>query len=133
MQKKVYEVPVLYGDHHVTEVRSLLLSISGVSDVYASSAFHVVEVTYDETKTTEQEITAKLDKAGYLGDWAVPVEFGVMPSEMASGNGSKKPFFRHTEVFENSRQVVSFSQNVIYSGRPLWPCPGFGRDKEMDE
>jgi hypothetical protein len=35
-------------------------------------------------------------------------------------------YFRHTEVFETSRQVVSFAQKVSYSGKPLWNCPGFG-------
>ena len=133
MQKKVFEIPAMYGDHHVTEVRSILLSIPGVMDVYASSAFQVAEVFYDETQVNDLELALKLDEAGYLGEWTVPVEFGVTSTDTNTGNGGKRPFFRHTEVFENSHQVVSFSQNVIHSGSGLWPCPGFDRIKKMED
>jgi hypothetical protein len=42
-------------------------------------------------------------------------------------------FFRHTEVFETNREGVSFAQNVSYSGRPLWHCPGIGAIKNTME
>src|SRR5512139_2459307 len=123
MQTKTFESPSLYGDHHVLEVRRILLEIPGVIDVYASSSFQIVEVTYDETKVNDLEIAVKLDNAGYLGEWTIPVEIGatVLSEETAT---SSKPYFRHTEFYETSRQVVGFSQNVSYSSRPLWPCPG---------
>ena len=35
------ELPAMYGDHHVIEVRRILLEIDGVKDVYASSSFQV--------------------------------------------------------------------------------------------
>ena len=63
----------MYGDHHVIEVRRLLLELPGVQDVYASSAFQVVEVTYDPAQLDAGAITARLDEAGYLGDLLVPV------------------------------------------------------------
>ena len=31
MQKVTYETPALYGDHHVLEVRRILLELPGVS------------------------------------------------------------------------------------------------------
>lgn len=127
MKKHTFEVPTLYGDHHVVEVRRILTEIPGVQDVYASSAFQVVEVTYDETLTNDLEIAQKLDAAGYLGEWTFPIEFGAFQEE------ERKPFFRHTQVYENTRQVVSFSQKVNYSGRPLWPCPGMGVIKSVEE
>jgi len=37
MKTKVIELPALFGDHHVTEVRRILNEIQGVKDVYASS------------------------------------------------------------------------------------------------
>ncbi len=40
-----FDLPSLFGDHHVVEVRRLLLEIAGVEDVYASSAFQVVEIS----------------------------------------------------------------------------------------
>ena len=129
MQTKVFEVPTLYGDHHVLEVRRILLEIPGVQDVYASSAFQTIEVRYDETKTNDLELSMKLDEAGYLGEWTVPVEIGATG---LAGNGEKH-YFRHTQVYETTRQVVSFTQKVNYSGKPLWPCPGIGVIKKVED
>ena len=129
MQTKTFDVPTLYGDHHVIEIRRILLEIPGVVDVYASSSFQVVEVSYDETKVNDLEIAVKLDQAGYLGEWTIPVEIGVFPQSETV----QEPFFRHTEVYETTRNVVGFSQNVSYSGRPLWPCPGMNPSKKVEE
>jgi copper chaperone CopZ len=124
MKKTVtYDTPALYGDHHVLEVRHILLGLPGVEDVYASSAFRIIDVTFDDEKLSEAEITAKLSEAGYLGDWLLPQEASV--ASYAQSDRSMT-YFRHTEVFETSRQVVSFAQKVSYSGKPLWNCPGFG-------
>ena len=128
MKTKTFEVPALYGDHHVTEVRRILLELEGVTDVYASSAFQTVEVTYDEDKINDLEIAVKLDQAGYLGEWTIPVETGAAAEQ---GNG-QKPFFRHTTTYETTKQTVSFAQRVNYQGRPLWHCPGIGAVR-MDE
>ena len=128
METKTFEVPALYADHHVTEVRKILLELEGVNDVYASSAFQVVEVTYDETKINDLEIAIKLDEAGYLGEWTIPIELG---SAAQQGDG-QKPFFRHSISYETTKQTVSFGQTVSYQGRPLWHCPGIGAVK-MDE
>jgi copper chaperone CopZ len=123
MQKVTYETPSLYGDHHVTEIRRILLELPGVEDVYASSAFHIVEVSYDPQKINDLEIAVKLDAAGYLGEWTVPIEAGATAYHAADG---LKPYFRHTAAYEQTRLTVSFAQNVSYLGRPLWPCPGMG-------
>ncbi len=123
MQKVTYETPSLYGDHHVTEVRRILLELPGIDDVYASSAFQVVEVTYDPEKINDLEIAMKLDEAGYLGEWTVPIESGASTYHATNG---LKPYFRHTAAYEQTRLTVSFAQNVSYLGRPLWPCPGMG-------
>lgn len=129
MKTKTFEAPALYGDHHVTEVRRILLGIEGVTDVYASSAFQTIEVTYDEAKVNDLEIAVKLDEAGYLGEWTVvPIETGTAAQQ---GDGTK-PFFRHTTTYETIKHTVSFAQNVSYQGRPLWHCPGIGAVK-MDE
>ncbi|RMF28600.1 MAG: copper chaperone [Chloroflexi bacterium] len=127
------EVPLMYGDHHVTEVRRLLLSLPGVEDVYASSCFHIVEVQYDETQVSPEEIEARLDEAGYLGELPVPVEAGAVYGN--GQEGSQEPSYRHTIAYEQTRQMVSFAQRVPYRGRPLWPCPGMGvlRSAETEE
>ena len=121
MEIKTFEAPALFGDHHVTEVRRVLLELAGVSDVYASSAFQIIEVTYDEKKINDSEIAARLDEAGYLGEWTLPIELETVEQ----GDG-QKPFFRHTVTYETTRPTVSFAQKVNHHGRPLWQCPGLG-------
>ena len=126
-----FDLPAMYGDHHVVEVRRILLELPGVEEVYASSTFHVVEVSFNPEKLDDQEIETKLQEAGYLGDWDLPVEADSATYLEADRTES---YLRHTEVFENSQQTVSFAQNVSYSGRPLWNCPGIGVIKtEMED
>lgn len=126
MKKITIELPTLYADHHVVEVKRILLEMPGIEDVYASSAFHMVEVTYDPARLNDLEIEIKLDEAGYMGEWTLPMETGVSTANQES----QAAFSRHTEVFENNRRVVSFKQTVdggtAHSGRPLWNCPGMG-------
>lgn len=128
METKTFDAPALYGDHHVTEVRRILMALEGVVEVYASSAFQTIEVAYDEAKTNDRQIAMKLEEAGYLGEWSPPIETNVAPQE----NGAGKSFFRHTATYETVKQTVSFAQNVGHQGRPLWQCPGIGVVK-MDE
>jgi copper chaperone CopZ len=125
----IFQVPTMYGDHHVVEVRRILSAIPGVQDVYASSAFGIVEITYDEGQTNDIDLQVKLDNAGYMGEWSILTETG---KAVVSGEGNS-PFMRHTASYEQLRQTVSFAQNVSYQGRPLWPCPGMGVIKGMDE
>lgn len=131
MKSTIIEVPTMYGDHHVLEVRRILLAIPGVEEVNASSAFRTVEVSYDPSKVNDLDLKMKLDESGYLGEWSLPIELGAEAAHVEE----KAPFFRHTAVFETNRQVMSFAQNVAYAGRPLWPCPGMGilRATEMEE
>jgi copper chaperone CopZ len=112
----------LYADHHVLEVRRIIEELPGVESVYASSAFHTLEVTYDPARVRKEDIQARLNQAGYLGELPLPVETGIA----ATADGGQKPFFRHTAAYEQTRRVVSFEQQVPFSGRPLWPCPGMG-------
>ena len=127
MKTQTFEAPALYGDHHVTEVRRILQGLTGVSDVYASSAFQVIEVTFDPEKISMEEITKQLDEAGYLGEIPLLSEKGIAV-EKREGDG----VFRHTAVYETVKDTVSFAQNVQSTGRPLWPCPGLGAVKSTD-
>jgi len=134
VETKTFQTPALYADHHVTEVRRILLELEGVNDVYASSAFQTVEVTYDEKKINDLEIAVRLDEAGYLGEWTVPVEVGATAEQAENG---RRPYFRHSTVYETTKKTIAFAQRVNYQGRPLWPCPGMGTvsvtpDEEAD-
>jgi len=131
MEKLTLDLPTMYGDHHVLEVRRILMEMPGVENVYASSGFGVVEVDYDPEKTNQTDINAKLEQSGYSGDLHVPTEIGIT-AEGSTSNGNRT-FFRHTAVYEQTKQAVSFAQNVSDMGRTLWPCPGLGVLKSMDE
>jgi copper chaperone CopZ len=123
------EVPTMFADHHVLEVRRILLELPGVDDLYASSSFQYIKLEYDESKLKEKEILAKLEEAGYLGEILLPQESNLPATE----NGGKKDF-RHTAAFEHTKQV-SFHRQTSFSGRALWPCPGMGpiRKEEVEE
>lgn len=130
MKTIVIPVPAMYGDHHVVEARRLLLELPGVHEVYASSAFHIVEVHYDTEKTGPDALRELLASHGYLDELPMPAETGVA-AHLQTDPG--KTFFRHTEVYESLRNTVSFSQQVTNSGKPLWNCPGFGVIKNKME
>lgn len=127
METKVFETPALYGDHHVSEVHSILKELPGIEEVYASSAFQVIEVAFDEKKITADKIAARLEETGYLGEVPILTETGVAV-EKKEGDGA----FRHTTIYETVKQTVSFAQSVQRQKRPLWPCPGLGAIK-MDD
>lgn len=129
MEEVQIQVPAMYGDHHVLEVRQILLDLPGVEAVLASSCFQTVQVTFDPARIGREAITAALGAAGYLQPLQIPVEPGVP----AYGRTRGDAYFRHTAAQEQTKQVIQFTQRVAYSGRALWPCPGMGvisRDKE---
>jgi copper chaperone CopZ len=130
MESLTLKLPAMYADHHVIEVRRVLSTLPGVSDLYASSAFHTVEIEYDDALTNAQLIELALDGAGYLAELPFSVEFGTE----AGLENAEKPFFRHTTAYTQVGKTVSFAQNVSFTGRPLWPCPGMGviKRKEAD-
>jgi hypothetical protein len=116
------DVPAMYGDHHVTEVRRILLQLGGVCEVNASSCFHAVRVGFDPRLTGQSALAAALAAAGYLQPLQIPTE-----SELPAGaSGRGAAFYRHSAAFEPGRPAVQFTQRVEFSGRPLWPCPGMG-------
>ncbi|NOX61748.1 MAG: heavy-metal-associated domain-containing protein [Chloroflexi bacterium] len=122
-------LPTMYADHHVQEVRRILLGLPGVQDVYASSAFQVVEIAFDAEKIDEQRLKDALAQAGYAGELPVPAESGK-PVTQSNGDGAH---FRHAATFTPAADVVGFQQEVAPMNRPLWPCPGLGPVKTMEE
>jgi len=76
----VLDVPILWADHHVLKVRDALTNLEGVEDVYASSAWKQVLVSYDSAKTDSATIEKALAEAGYpVGEGEVPML--VLPGE----------------------------------------------------
>jgi copper chaperone CopZ len=80
MEKVVLDVPTLWADHHVLEVRDALTKLEGVEDVYASSAWKQVMVTYEDGKVDSAVLEEALATAGYpVGEGEMPVV--VRPTE----------------------------------------------------
>jgi len=74
MEKVVLDVPNLWADHHVLNVRDALVNLEGVEDVYASSAWKQVLVAYDPAKTDRAAIEKALAEAGYpVGEGGPPM------------------------------------------------------------
>ena len=118
----VFDTPALYGDHHVSEVRRVLLQMPGIQEVYASSCFHAVEVSFDPAVVSSEAIAACLASAGYLEPLPVAAESGVYLSPQDGGGVPS----RHTATNAGGKQPVSFVQDVAQARRPGWPCPGMG-------
>jgi len=128
MTSVAIDVPLMYADHHVVEVRRILLKAPGVNAVDASSAFHVVKIEYDPDKTSEDALKQILDENGYLGNLQVPLESGK-PAVGSDGDA----YFRHSTAHESAGSAISFGQEIAASKKPLWPCPGMGPAPTMDE
>ncbi len=126
MKKYQTELPSMFGDHHVREVRRILLDLPGVDDIYASSSYQFLELQYDESKVKEEEIKSALEQAGYLGEVSLPRE-----SSRSSSESGEKNLFRHTAAFSQTRQV-SFHRDTVFSSRPLYPCPGMSPIKKAE-
>ena len=128
METVTIDVPTMYADHHVSEVRRLLLALPGVEDVYASSAYHVVRARVNEAQVTETTVRDVLSAAGYLG------ELQIVTEDWKSGTPKETEDnpFRHTSATEQMKGVA-FGQTVEFTGKPLWPCPGMGPVKAMEE
>ena len=115
------ELPSMYGDHHVIEVRRILFELEGVSEVYASSGFRAIEVEYNSKRTPKKDLVAALENAGYTGDFAMALESSIPANEQR-----ESAYFRHTEASEQTGNTVGFEQTVRVQRSPLWPCPGMG-------
>jgi copper chaperone CopZ len=129
MKKITFETPMLFGDHHVVELRNLILQVKGVSDVYASSSFRVVEIEYDESQVTVEQLQKVVEENGYAHELVLPVEIGVS-NELEE---NPKPYFRTTAERVTAKATMGFSQKVAQSGPPAWPSPGMGTIKISSE
>ena len=73
MKSVTLSAPAMYADHHVLKAREALLALEGVDDVYASSAWQAVIVSYDPDKTNAEAVATTLAGAGYPPDKTTPI------------------------------------------------------------
>ena len=82
MENALFDVPSMYGDHHVIAVRQALLALPGVEEVWASSAWQQVQVAYEPETVSPDQISQALVQAGYpIGNGHLP--FGPSPTSKA--------------------------------------------------
>ncbi len=129
MEKVSIELPTMYGDHHVVEVRRILFGIAGVEEVYASSGFQMVEINYDQEQTSPEAIKAALANAGYTGELPAPLE---TETEIAQGenNGEEAvlPPYRSLRTNQPKRQ---FCAKCRLRRPPFVAMPGDGTDQAI--
>lgn len=74
MEKLILEMPSMYADHHVLTVRDALTDLKGVDEVYASSAWKQIMVSYDPLQIKPPAIEKALSKVGYpVGEGEPPI------------------------------------------------------------
>ena len=115
MTSVMIDVPAMYADHHVVEVRRILHEVPGVRAVYASSAFGVVEIDFDAEHTSAEVLERRLDEAGYLSELPVPMESGDPSTDRTAADGRYR---RHTTSNAPSGSAVAFRQELEAAAPP---------------
>lgn len=111
MERLILDLPTMFGDHHVVEVRNLLAGLPGVQPVVASAAWQQVVLNYDPARTDAAAIKQALAARGYTSD---PV--GNPPASARLG--------AFTDFALAPGAVEQFVEKVP-TWSPLGPCPGF--------
>lgn len=65
MEEIVLDLPSMYADHHVLSVRNALDGIKGIKEIYASSAWRQLLVSFDPKVIDSSKIEQTLEGAGY--------------------------------------------------------------------
>lgn len=120
------DLPTLYGDHHVIEVRALLAGLPGVRPLVASSAWQAVELEYDPARITPADIRAALAARGYTADPGLPAASARRAggTEFALGPGAVEQFAETTPAWEAPGPCPGFSVLRPGAGQPADPGPG---------
>jgi hypothetical protein len=73
MASVTLSAPAMFADHHVLKARQTLLALEGIGDVYASSAWQAVIVSYDPDRIQPEAIERALSDAGYGSENGTPI------------------------------------------------------------
>ena len=123
MKEARFDIPILFGDHHVLEITKILSEIEGINEFYISSAYNFVKLDYDESKISEEAIGVLFEKAGYSGEMGFEVEVFAVETEGATKN---KKHFRKSVLYDQTNLTQGFKQNATKTSRKEWPNPGMG-------
>jgi copper chaperone CopZ len=74
MENLILDMPLMYADHHVLKVRDALTDLDGIEEVYASSAWKQLMISFDPKVVKQADIEKALDQAGYPpGEGETPI------------------------------------------------------------
>jgi copper chaperone CopZ len=65
METLTLDLPTLYGDHHVINVRRMVAALPGVEEVWASAARQQITVSFDPARLSPETIETALTENGY--------------------------------------------------------------------
>jgi copper chaperone CopZ len=118
MEKVTLNVPGMYGDHHVLAVRDILGKLPGVENIFATSAFKQVVVTYDSAKAKPADFESALATEGYLEELPWPEVTDAIKARQHGGS--------QFVVASGIAESVRFEAPPVNwgAGGPR-PCPGF--------
>jgi len=118
MEKVTLNVPGMYGDHHVLAVRDLLGKLPGVENIFATSAFKQVVVTFDPAKSKLADFEKVLKAEGYMESEARPDITDTIKAQRHGGS--------QFVVASGIAETVRFEAPPVNwgAGGPR-PCPGF--------
>ena len=118
MEKVTLNVPGMYGDHHVLAVRDILGKLPGVENIFATSAFKQVVVTFDPAKAKPADFESALSAEGYMDELQWP--------EITDDIKAKKHGGSQFVVASGIAESVRFEAPPVNwgAGGPR-PCPGF--------
>ena len=124
MENLILSIPTLFGDHHVTAVRTILEALPGVSEVYVSASSKQVALQYDPKSAKPAEIESALAEQGYASGDEEPVYAVSVDREPT----------RHSAAMEAAGAAMTFQETApSWQGRPLWPCPGMEYQPIVEE
>jgi copper chaperone CopZ len=85
MTSVTLSAPAMFADHHVLQARKALFALEGIDDVYASSAWQAVIVSYNPDQVDVPAIEQALAEAGYASDKTTPIlaQSGVQEKDPA--------------------------------------------------
>lgn len=118
MDKVTLNVPGMYGDHHVLAVRDILGKLPGVENIFATSAFKQVVVTFDPAKAKPADFESALSAEGYMDELQWPEVTDAIKAQKHGGS--------QFVVASGIAESVRFEAPPVNwgSGGPR-PCPGF--------
>lgn len=74
MKQITLNIPSMYADHHVLRVRDLLEELEGIGEVYASSAWKQLMISFEPDRIDQEGIEIALAEGGYsVGQGEPPI------------------------------------------------------------